>query len=105
MYDWVTTAPQYYEKYSYDNQYKENANKSFNTLPPKPSQLTRSGTKVSYNALHNKSNIDPTLKSISKLIGQDEMYPKKKPTPSRRNSIRYQTQPIQSSKAKNLNQR
>lgn len=96
MNDWVRATSQYYENYSYDPHYKAKSKTSLTSLtslPPKPIQPNRSQMKKTQSMLSGKRNLNPTIKSISKLIGQDDSYPKKKQTPSQgHNLYTYQTQ-------------
>ena len=90
MYDWVSTVPRYYEKYSYE--IKSSPSKSLSSLPPtQPRRSIVSGTsRLSQSVLQRKQ----TLQSISRLIGQEDYKIKAHPVPMKRTSVVYQTQPL-----------
>lgn len=69
MYDWLTTAPQYYEKYTYDAKKLANLS-SFKTLPPKP--VTNRVNRLSQN-LVQKRNLSNTRRSSYQI---EDNYPK-----------------------------
>jgi hypothetical protein len=69
MYDWLTTAPQYYEKYTYDTKKLANLS-SFKTLPPKP--VTNRVNRLSKN-LVQKRNLSNTRRSSYQI---EDTYPK-----------------------------
>lgn len=84
MYDWVSTAPGLYEKYSYD--LETSPSKSLSSLPP--TQSRKAILDKSQSVVQRRQ----TLKSISRFIGQDSS--KKQPVGSKKASIIYQKQPI-----------
>lgn len=83
MYDWVSTEPGFYEKYSYD--LKTSPSKSLSSLPP---------TQPRKSTLDKSKSVQrrQTLKSISRFIGQDSS--KKQSVTSKKSSIIYQNQPM-----------
>jgi len=69
MYDWLTAAPQYYEKYTYDTN-KLTKHSSFKTLPPKP--VTNRVNRLSQN-LGQKQYLSNTRRSSYQI---EDTYPK-----------------------------
>jgi hypothetical protein len=92
MYDWVTTAPKYYENYAYDQNYNTSS------LPPKPVANNRSSTSNNLaqqiqkrNSISNSNlnkNVQPKT-NIKTMPLADDIYPK----PNRlKQKYTYQTQ-------------
>lgn len=80
MYDWVTTAPKYYENYAYDQNYSTSS-----SLPPKPVANNRSSTSNNLaQQIQKKNSISNTNLSknvqnktnIKSMPLADDIYPK-----------------------------